>query len=56
MKLDGAFGNVQSVAGNDRDGRVVYDNLHGRTHDLFRTLITKEIAQRIGLEEAKEQS
>ena len=34
----------------------MYDNLHSRTHELFRTLITKEIAQRIGLEEVKEQS
>ncbi len=56
MHLDRAFGNVQSVDGSDRDGRVMYDSLHSRTHALFRTLITKEIAQRIGLEEAREQS
>ena len=34
----------------------MYDSLHSRTHALFRTLITEEIAQRIELEEAKEQS
>ena len=47
LKLDRAFGNIQSVDGKDKDGRVVYDGLHRRTRALFGSLITEEIAGRI---------
>ena len=49
LKLDRAFGNIQSVDGKDNDGRAVYEGLHERTHMLFGGLITEEIAGRIGL-------
>ena len=49
LKLDRAFGNVQSVDGKDNDGRAVYEGLHRRTLALFGNLITEEIAGRIGL-------
>ena len=49
LKLDRAFGNIQSVDGKDNDGRAVYEGLHERIHALFGDLITEEIAGRIGL-------
>ena len=49
LKLDRAFGNIQSVDGKDKDGRAVYEELHGRTHALFGNLITEGMARRIGL-------
>ena len=54
LKLDRAFGNIQSVDGKDNDGRAVYDGLHGRTLALFGSLITEEIAGRIGLRQPGE--
>ena len=49
LRLDRAFGSVHSVGGNESDGRAVYDRLHRRVHALFGSLITEEIAKRIGL-------
>lgn len=49
LKLGRAFGNIQSVDGKDNDGRAIYENLHRRTHALFRNLITEEVASRVGL-------
>lgn len=49
LRLDRAFGNIHSVDRKEDDGRDVYDQLHRRTHALFGTLITEEIAERIGL-------
>ena len=54
LKLDRAFGNIQSVDGKGNDGRAVYEELHERTHALFGNLITKEIAGRIGLSQPGE--
>ena len=54
LKLDRAFGNIQSVDGKDSDGRAVYDGLHGRTHTLFGSLIAEEIASRLGLSQPGE--
>ena len=54
LKLDKAFGNIQSVDGKDSDGRSVYDGLHGRTHALFGSLIVEEVASRIGLSQPGE--
>ena len=49
-KLDRAFGDIQSVAEKDKDGRAIYhEELHRRTHALFGTLITEKVAGRIGL-------
>lgn len=53
LKLDRAFGNLHPVDGID-SGRVVYDALHGRTHARFDSLITEEIAVRIGLRQPGE--
>ena len=49
LRLDRAFGNIHSVDRKESDGTDVYDQLHRRTHALFGTLITEEIAERIGL-------
>ena len=49
LKLDRAFGNIQSVDGKNNDGRAVYEGLHRRTNALFGNLITEEMAGRIGL-------
>ena len=54
LKLDRAFENIQSVDGKDKDGRAVYEGLHGRTHALFGNLITEEMARRIGLSQQGE--
>lgn len=54
LKLDRAFGNIQPVDGKDNDGRSIYDELHRRTHTLFKALITEEIAGRIGLRQPGE--
>ena len=54
LKLDRAFGNIQSVDGKDNDGRSVYEGLHRRTHALFGNLITEEMAGRIGLSQPGE--
>ena len=54
LKLDRAFGNIQSVDGKGEDGRAVYERLHERTHALFGSLITEEIADRIGLSQPGE--
>ena len=48
LNLDRAFGSVHAV-GDNRDGRAIYDSLHGRTHALFGNLITQDVAVRIGL-------
>ena len=44
LKLDRAFGNLQSVDGKDNDGRA--EGLHGRTHALFGGLITEDMVGR----------
>ena len=49
LRLDRAFGNIHPVGGSDGNGRSVYDRLHERIHTLFGSLITEEIAGRIGL-------
>ena len=49
LKLDRAFGNIHSVGGAERNGRAVYDKLHDRTDALFGSLVTEEVATRIGL-------
>ena len=54
LKLDRAFGNVQSVDGKDNDGRAVYEGLHRRALALFGNLITEEMAGRIGLSQPGE--
>lgn len=48
MRLDEAFQDGHSDIGNER-GRAVYDDLHRRVHVLFGNLITKRVAERIGL-------
>lgn len=52
LKLGIAFGNIQSVDGKDNDGRAIFDGLHQRTHALFGSLITDDVAGRIGLRTA----
>lgn len=54
LKLSRAFGNIQSVDGKDNDGRAIYDGLHQRTHTLFGSLITDDVAGRIGLSDPRE--
>ena len=54
LRLDRAFGNIHPVGGSDGNGRSVYDRLHERTHTLFGSLITEEIAGRIGLNQPGE--
>ena len=54
LKLDRAFGNIQSVGGKDNDGRAVYEGLHRRTNALFGNLITEEMAGRVGLSQPGE--
>ena len=50
LKPDRAVGDIQSVDGKDNDGRAIYHaELHRRTHALFGTLLTEEVAGRIGL-------
>ena len=49
LRLERAFGHIQSADGSDDDGRQVYDELHDRVHALFGGLITEGIARRIGL-------
>ena len=56
LKLDRAFGNIQSVDGKDNDGRAMYEGLHRRTHALFGNLITEEMTGRIGLSQPGELS
>ena len=54
LKLDRAFGHIHSVDGDESDGRAVFDQLHRRTHARFESLITEEIAVRIGLRQPGE--
>ena len=54
LKLDRAFGNIHSVDGIESDGRAVFDELHERTHARFASLITEEVAVRIGLSQPGE--
>ena len=53
LRLDRAFGNIHAVDEVESDGRAVYDELHGRTHARFESLITDEVATRIGLSHRK---
>lgn len=53
LNLDRAFGSVHAV-GDNSDGRAVYEGLHRRTHALFESLITDDVATRIGLSHAGE--
>ena len=54
LKLDRAFGNIQSVDRKENDGRAIYEELHRRTHALFGTLITEEMARRVGFSQPGE--
>ena len=54
LRLDRAFGNIHSVDRGASDGRAVYNKLHTRTHALFGTLVTEEVAERIGLRQLKQ--
>lgn len=56
LRLGRAFGSIQSVDRKESDGRDIYDRLHRRTHALFGTLITEEVAERIGLDKLGESS
>ena len=49
LVLHDAFRGLHAVGGSSGDGRAVCEDMHVRTHALFATLITEEIAARIGL-------
>lgn len=53
LRLDKAFQNG-TYGNRNEHGRAVYDDLHRRIHVLFGNLITKEIAERIGLNQPGE--
>lgn len=53
LNLNRAFGSIHSV-GDNSDGRAICESLHARTHALFGSLITEDVAIRIGLRQQGE--